>query len=249
MPLEGRVAFVTGASRGIGAGIARALAAAGVRVALGYHRSRERAEALARELDPTGKAAVAVGLRVERRDEVRAALARIRAELGPVEILVNNAAIAQEKPFLEITDEDWDRMLAVNLRGAFACSQEVLPSMMERRFGRLIHLASIGGQWGGLRQVHYAAAKAGLIGLTRSLARVAAGFGITSNAIAPGLVATDMSAAELASEEGRAKLRGIPAGRLGRVEEVGAAVVYLASDEAAYLTGQTLNLNGGMYFG
>jgi len=249
VPLEGRVAFVTGASRGIGAGIARALAAAGARVALGYHRNRELAEELAHEIDPTGKSALAVGLRVERRDEVCAALARVGAALGPVEILVNNAAIAQEKPFAEITDDDFDRMMAVNLRGPFVCSQEVLPGMMERRFGRLIHLSSIGGQWGGLRQVHYATAKAGLIGLARSLARVASGSGVTSNAIAPGLVATDMSAAELASEEGEQKVRAIPAGRLGRVEEVGAAVVYLASDEAGYITGQTLNLNGGMYFG
>ncbi len=249
MPIEGRVAFVTGASRGLGTGIARALAEAGARVALGYHRNRELAEELARELDPGGKDALAVGLRVECRDEVRAALARICARLGPVEVLVNNAAIAQEKPFAEISDEDWDRMMAVNLRGPFVCSQEAIPAMAERRFGRLIHLSSIGGQWGGLRQVHYATAKAGLIGLSRSLARVTAGLGITSNAIAPGLVATDMSAAELASEEGREKVRGIPLRRLGRVEEVGAAVVYLASDEAAYVTGQTLNLNGGMYFG
>jgi NAD(P)-dependent dehydrogenase (short-subunit alcohol dehydrogenase family) len=162
---------------------------------------------------------------------------------------VNNAAMAQEKPFEAITDEDLARMLEVNLCGPFRCAQLALPAMLAKGFGRIVNLSSIGGQWGGMMQVHYAAAKAGLINFTRSLAKLYSGRGITANAIAPGLVATDMSAAELASPAGREKARAIPAQRLGTVAEVGAAAVFLASDAAGYLTGQTLNLNGGMYFG
>ncbi|MCZ6597826.1 MAG: SDR family NAD(P)-dependent oxidoreductase, partial [Planctomycetota bacterium] len=157
--------------------------------------------------------------------------------------------IAQEKPFLELTDEDWERMFSVNLLGAVRCVREVLPAMRAARFGRIVNVSSIGGQWGGTNQVHYAASKAALISLTRSLAKLASGDGVTCNAIAPGLVATGMSAPELATDAGREKLRGIPAGRLGTVDEVGAAVAWLSSDGAAYVTGQTLNLNGGMYLG
>ncbi len=245
----GRVALVTGASRGLGAGMARALADAGHAVAVGYAHKQAAAESVAAALRRDGAEARAVEIRVEDRTSIRRAVATVREALGPVDVLVNNAGIAQEKPFAEISDADWDRMLAVNLRGPFACAQEVLPDMLERGFGRIINVASIGGQWGGLNQVHYACAKSGLIGLTRSLAKVYSGRGVTSNAVSPGLVATDMSSAELASEAGREKVRAIPRGRLGRVEEVAHAVVYLASDTADYVTGQTLNLNGGMYFG
>jgi len=139
-------------------------------------------------------------------------------------------------------------MLDVNLVGAVRCARRALPQQLERGWGRIVNISSIGGQWGGMNQLHYAAAKAGMINFTRSLAKLYSGQGITSNAIAPGLVATDMSAAELDSEAGQAKVAGIPAGRLGTVEEVGETVAFLASDGAAYLTGQTLNLNGGMYF-
>jgi len=186
---------------------------------------------------------------VGERQSIRSGVQRAEEHYGaPVSILVNNGAIAQEKPFLELTDNDWDLMLSVNLRGPFALSQEVLPGMLAAGWGRIINLVSIGGQWGGMNQVHYAAAKAGLINLTRSLAKLYSAEGVTCNAVAPGLVATDMTAAELASEEGRAKVERIPSGRLGTSDEIAAAVAWLASDEAAYMTGQTLNLNGGMYF-
>ena len=163
-------------------------------------------------------------------------------------MLVNNAGMIQEKPFEDLEVEDWDRMHAVNLRGPFLCSQQVLGPMRARGFGRIVNLGSIGGQWGGTRQVHYAAAKAGLIGLTRSLARLGADRGVTVNAVAPGLVQTEMIADELADPAGRAKLAAIPLGRVATPEEIAGAVVFLTSEEAAYLTGQTLSVNGGMLF-
>ena len=239
-----RIAVVTGASRGLGSGIAAALAGAGFRVAAGYRERRDLAEELA-ALHPGMRA---VRIDVADADAVRAALHTVRAEMGPVSVLVNNAGIAQEKPFLELTDEDWSAMLEVNLLGAVRTTRAVLPDMIEAGFGRIVNVSSIGGQWGGVNQLHYAASKAALINLTRSIAKVYSCHGVTCNALAPGLVATDMSALELGSEAGRAKVAGIPAGRLGTVEEVGAAVVYLSSDGAGYVTGQTLNLNGGMYF-
>jgi len=242
--LQSRVAVVTGGGRGIGAGIVRALDEAGFAVAVGY---RERVE-LAR--DVAGSCRRACAVRVELGDplSVTAALETVESELGPIDVLVNNAGIAQEKPFLELTEEDWQEMFSVNLFGAVRCIRGVLPGMLERGWGRIVNLSSIGGQWGGVNQLHYAGAKAALINLTRSLAKLYSEQGVTANAIAPGLVATDMSAAELASNAGQTKVAGIPAGRLGTSDEIGAAVAYLASDAAAYMTGQTLNLNGGMYF-
>ena len=249
MAAASRVALVTGAARGIGRGIALALAAEGAAVAVGYHSAADLAAGVAAEIRAAGGRALPVAIAVEERAEVRAALAEIRAEWGPVDILVNNAAMAQEKPFETLTDEDWARMMAVNLQGPFICAQEALPDMLARNWGRIVNIVSIGGQWGGLNQVHYAAAKAGLINLTRSLAKLYGGRGITANAVSPGLVATRMTAGELESEAGRRKVAQIPAGRIGTVEEVAAAVAFLASDRASYVLGQTVNVNGGQYFG
>ncbi len=244
-----RVAFVTGASRGIGSGIALALARTGVAVGIGYQQAEMRAREITERIRANGGRAVAVDLDLCDRTAVRNAIGRIATQLGPIDILVNNAAIAQEKPFETIDDADWDRMQAVNLRGPFACSQECLPDMLKNGWGRIINIASIGGQWGGYNQVHYACAKAGLIALTRSLAKIYSDRGITANAVSPGLVATEMSASELESDAGKQKVSGIPAGRIGSIDEVAGAVVFLASDAASYVTGQTLNVNGGMYFG
>lgn len=241
-----RVAFVTGASRGIGRGIALQLLAAGHRVAVGYHTERK----LALEAVDGFENGHAVALDIADRRSIQKAIRSTEERFGqPIEILVNNAAVAQEKPFLEIDDSDWDRMLAINLRSNFVFAQEVLPAMLESRWGRLIQISSIGGQWGGFNQVHYAAAKAAQINLTRSLAKIYSAEGVTSNAIAIGLAATDMSANELGSAAGQAKVEGIPAARLATTSEIGETVAFLATDASAYLTGQTLNLNGGMYFG
>lgn len=247
--LKGKIALVTGGSRGIGLGIVKELAKYGCAVALTYARNREMAERLVQDMAVLGARVIAVHLIVEERESIQKAINIVKSELGPVTIIVNNAAVSQEKPFEMISDEDWDLIMATNLRGPFACTQEVLPDMLAGGWGRIINISSIGGQWGGFNQVHYAAAKAGLINFTRSLAKIYSHRGITCNAIAPGLIATDMSAAELETEAGKEKVKTIPAGRLGNVKEVGATVVFLCCDDASYITGQTLNLNGGMYFG
>lgn len=241
-----KVVLITGASRGIGSVIGEQFLEAGYRVALGFCHHPGETERLVSSF-PT---AIPVRIDIADRSSVHTSLDEIKSKLGsPVDILVNNGAIAQEKPFLELSDEDWDRMLAVNLRGPFVCAQEVLPSMLERQWGRIVNVVSIGGQWGGMNQVHYAAAKAGLINLTRSLAKLYSNCGITSNAVSPGLVETDMTRRELLSEAGQAKVKAIPAARIGTAAEIAAAVCFLCSEDASYISGQTINVNGGMYFG
>jgi acetoacetyl-CoA reductase/3-oxoacyl-[acyl-carrier protein] reductase len=239
--LAQRLALVTGAGSGIGKAAAEALLAAGYHVACGYNANRAGAEAI-RHAN-----AHAVKIDVASRASIKRAIAAARKHFGcDFDIIVNNAALVQEKPFDTITDADWDRMLAVNLRGAFITAQETLPGMLARKWGRIVNITSIGGQWGGMRQVHYAAAKAGLINLTHSLAKLYSGHGITANAIAPGLVATGMIAKELKSKAGKQKAAQIPIGRITRPDEIAAGVVYLVSDAAGSVTGHTLNINGGL---
>jgi len=246
---EARVALVTGGSRGIGRAIASTLAARGHAVALTYATHEADGRALAEEITRRGGRAIAVRLLLEDRATIRAATDAARAAFGPISVLVNNAAIAQEKPFDDLTDADWDHMLAVNLRGPFACAQEVLPDMRGQRWGRIVSISSVGGQWGGMLQVHYACAKAGLNNLSRSLAKMYSADGITANTVAAGLVATTMITRELQTEAGKDKVRHIPMGRIATPEEIAGIVAFLASDDAGYITGQTINANGGMYFG
>ncbi len=242
----GRIVFVTGASRGIGRGIAEKFLHHGDKVAVGYAQNRELAEEVAASFDHV----MAVQVDLMSRGSIREAIEKTRKRFGAeIQILVNNGAIAQEKPMLTISDDDWDRMLATNLRGPFMFAQEVLPAMQRAHWGRIVNIASIGGQWGGFNQVHYAAAKAGLLNMTKSIAKIFFAEGITCNAISPGLVATDMTARELETAAGKEKLKNIPSKRLGTVAEVASAAHYLSTDEAGYITGQTLNVNGGMYFG
>ena len=244
-----RVALVTGGSGGIGRAIAATLAVRGHQVALTYATSERIARGIADGIEQNGGRAMAVRLIAEDRQVIRRAVDEVRERFGTISVLVNNAAIAQEKPFLEVSEDDWDRMFAVNLRGPFACAQEVLPDMLRQGWGRIVNISSIGGQWGGVLQVHYACAKAGLNNLTRSLAKLYSGQGVTTNTVAAGLVATSMIANELDTPAGREKVRTIPAGRIATPEEIAGIVAFLASDEAAYITGQTINANGGMYFG
>jgi len=244
-----RVALVTGGSRGIGRAIATTLAARGCSVALTYATREQDGRAAADAIRARGGRAMAVRLLAEERSTIRSAFEQTRRAFGPIAILVNNAAIAQEKPFETITDGDWDRMFAVNLRGPFVCTQEALPDMLQRRWGRIVNISSIGGQWGGVLQVHYACAKAGLNNLTRSVAKLHSADGITANTVAAGLVETTMIANELQTEAGRDKVRHIPMGRIASPDEIAAIVAFLVSDDAAYVTGQTINANGGMYFG
>jgi len=240
-----KLALVTGASRGIGNAIARALLLNGYRVACGYHAHEASAAALEREFND----AFAVSIDIRRRISIRRAKEKIEKHFGAtIDIVVNNAAIADEKPLAQISDADWDRMLETNLRGPFAVSQETLPAMKQKGWGRIVNIVSIGGQWGGMRQVHYAAAKAGLINFTHSLAKLYSRDGITANAVSPGLVATDMTQKELRSKAGKSKASQIPVGRVGTAEEIAAAVVFLCSEDSGYITGHTINVNGGLYF-
>jgi NAD(P)-dependent dehydrogenase (short-subunit alcohol dehydrogenase family) len=248
MAIMTRLAFVTGGSRGIGRGIVESLVKEGYNVAFSYNASSNSAKRVIKELSHYNAEIMAVQMSVESRASVRNAIKEVMIKMGRISILINNAGISQEKSFNTITDDDWNVMLSVNLRGPFSVVQELLPHMIKNNWGRIINISSIGGQWGGFNQVHYAASKAALINFTQSVAKIYSHHGITSNAVAPGLIATDMSEAELKTESGKKKVEGIPAKRLGTVEDVGFAVIYLASDDASYITGQTINLNGGMFF-
>ena len=246
--LRDKVALITGGDRGIGKAIVQELSDHGAKVAFTFYEQKNTARSFVRQLKRNGREAMSLQLDISSRESVQDALSTVQNSLGVIEVLVNNAAMAQEKPFEHITDEDWDRMLAVNLRGPFVAIQEVLPEMVRQKWGRIINITSIGGQWGGFNQVHYAAAKAGLINLTRSIAKIYSMEGITCNAVAPGLVSTDMTRKELNTKAGRQKIKRIPAGRISTPEEVAGVVGFLASDAASYITGQTINANGGMYF-
>lgn len=241
-------AIVTGGSRGIGKAIAIALAKEGINVALTYKTNKEKALSVVKEIESKGNSAICIGVDQRSRENIRKVIEEVHKNFGKVNILINNAAIAQEKPFETITDEDWDDMMAVNLRGPFILCQEIISDMIEQGWGRIINICSIGGQWGGVNQVHYAAAKAGLINLTKSLARIYSKKGITSNAVSPGLVGTDMIVKELTAPAGKEKVGSIPVGRIATTGEIADVVVFLASEKASYITGQTINVNGGMYF-
>jgi Dehydrogenases with different specificities (related to short-chain alcohol dehydrogenases) len=246
--VQNRVALVTGASRGIGKSIALALANAGCHVAVNYHQQTSAAEevratirSLVRETgESLGRKAIAIQADVSIPADVERLVRQTESELGEVEILVNNAGIAQTKPIAEITLADWERILRVNLTSAFLVTQRVLPNMRKRRWGRIINLSSVAAQTGGVIGPHYATSKAGLIGLTHSYAALLAKEGITANAIAPALLETDMVTGNLNATPDR-----IPLGYFGHPDEAGRAAVLLA--ESDYITGQTINLNGGWY--
>ena len=240
-----KLALVTGASRGIGKAIATALLEAGYEVACGYRDNRQGAE----DLERNYPGAKAVRIDARERKTVHSAITAAKKHFGhDIDIVVNNAAVADERPLEDITDADWDRVLETNLRGPFIICQETLPAMIASHWGRIVNIVSIGGQWGGMRQVHYAAAKAGLINFTHSLARLYSREGVTANAVSPGLVGSDMAQKELATKAGRQKAAAIPIGRIALPREIAAAVVFLCSEDAAYISGHTLNVNGGMYF-
>jgi 3-oxoacyl-[acyl-carrier protein] reductase len=238
--LEGRTALLTGASGGIGGAIARALVAHGARVALSGTRA-EALEALAAEL---GGAPV-LPARLDSPEAVDGLVPAAIEALGGLDILVNNAGITRDNLALRMKDEDWDAVLAVNLSAAFRLSRAALRPMMKARFGRIISVTSVVGHMGNPGQANYAAAKAGLAGMTRALAAEVAGRGVTVNCVAPGFIASPMTDA-LPDAVREALLGRIPAGRLGTGADVAGAIAYLASDAAAYVTGQTLHVNGGM---
>ncbi|HEX5070947.1 MAG TPA: 3-oxoacyl-ACP reductase FabG [Vicinamibacterales bacterium] len=242
--LQGRVALVTGASRGIGRAIALGLAGAGATVVAAARGAN--AEATAAAIRESGGAAEAIALDVTDAAAIDAAIKDIVARLGRIDVLVNNAGITRDTLMLRMKREDWDAVLQTNLTAAFACAQAVLKPMIRQRSGRIINITSVVGQSGNAGQANYAASKAGLIGFTKALALEVASRNITVNAVAPGLIDTDMTRAIAggAHEEWAAK---IPLARLGTPEDVASAVRFLASDEASYITGHVLAVNGGMY--
>jgi 3-oxoacyl-[acyl-carrier protein] reductase len=243
--LTGQIALVTGGSQGIGRAVALALAECGADVAV-MARTLEKCEAVAEEIRATGPRALAVRGDMSIAEDLEAAVARVAAELGSISILVNNAAITRDGLALRMKREDWNAVIDTNLTGVFLLTQQVLPMMTKARRGRIINLTSVVAQSGNVGQVNYIAAKSGLIGMTKALAREYAGRHITVNAVAPGYIETPMTAV-MSDAAKEAMLAQVPLKRAGTDAEVASAVAFLASDEAGYITGHVLNVNGGMY--
>lgn len=244
--LSDRVAFITGASRGIGRAIALTLAKAGTDIAGIDLNLDELKSAMKMIEDATGRKAIAVQADVADPASVEKGIEEAITVLGRIDILVNNAGITKDNILLRMKDEEWDRVIKINLTGTFNCTKAVIRGMVKNRSGRIISIASVVGVMGNIGQANYAASKAGIIGFTKSIAREYANRGITANAIAPGFIETDMTKA-LSNEVRDALIKQIPVGRLGMPEDVAHVVEFLASDEAAYITGQVIHVNGGMY--
>jgi len=243
--MSNRIALITGASRGIGKACAMALSDAGARVVLAA-RNVEKLEEVAAEIRAKGREAFVVSLDMSSSDSIKEAFSKTAKEFGPVHILVNNAAITRDTLALRMKKEDWDAVIDTNLSGSFFAIQQVMQGMLKERWGRIINISSVVGESGNAGQANYCASKAGLIGLTKSLAQELASRNITVNAVAPGFIDTDMTS--VLSQELKDKLlTTIPLKRLGKPEDIAAAVRFLASDEASYITGAVLDVNGGMY--
>jgi 3-oxoacyl-[acyl-carrier protein] reductase len=243
----GKIALVTGASQGIGRAIALRLAADGAYVALAA-RNQEKLAEVAAEIAAAGGTAQPFGLDIASEESIKACGKAVVAHFGKIEILVNNAGITRDGLSMRMRRPDWDDVLTTNLTGAFLMTQAVIPSMLKARWGRIVNITSVVGEMGQAGQANYAASKAGLIGLTKSLARELASRAITVNAVAPGMIATAMT--EVLTDEQKAAMAAqIPLGRAGTDAEIAAAVAFLASEGAAYITGHTLDVNGGMYMG
>jgi 3-oxoacyl-[acyl-carrier protein] reductase len=245
-PLDQQVAIVTGASRGIGAAIARGLAGAGAHVVVNYRASAEQAAAVVAEIAARGGSAEAVAFDVADAAATARAVTEVSERLGKIDVLVNNAGLSADALILRTSDDDWSRVLDVNLKGVFNCTKAVARRMMRQRSGRIINIGSVIGVMGNTGQAAYAAAKAGVIGFTKATARELASRNVTANVVAPGFIETDMTEA-LDPAVRNVYLSLIPLGRLGQPDDVAAAVLFLAGPGGTYVTGQVIHVNGGLY--
>ena len=248
MNLSGKVAIVTGSSRGIGKAIALACSRAGAAVAVTYRERETEANKVVQETERAGGSARCYRMDVRDRMSVRQVIQAVERDLGGVDVFVNNAGINKPTDFDQVEDHDWDEILAVNLRGVFVCSQEILSAMRRRGGGSIVNIGSVSGQYGGPRTAHYAASKAGLLSLGQVTARFGAKDGIRCNTVAAGLIASEMAQAGMQAGAVSKAAEGILLGRLGTPDEVAQVVVFLASDASSYITAQTINVNGGLYF-
>ena len=247
MKLEGRVALVTGASQGIGHACALALAGQRASVAVAA-RNQQKLDELVAQIEATGGKAAAFVMDVADEEQIKSGIKSALGQFGKIDILVNNAGITRDQLVMRMKRADWDAVLNTNLTSAYLCIQQVIGSMLKQRWGRIINVTSIFGQMGQAGQANYAASKAGLIGLTMAMAREVASRNITCNAVAPGFIETGMTAV-LSEELKQTAVKMIPLGRVGTTQDVASAVSFLASDEASYITGHVLNVNGGMLMG
>ena len=245
MLLDGKTALVTGASRGIGRAIALCLAAEGARVAINYAGNVKAAEEVKASVEAAGGTAILCQADIADSAAVEAMIADVVKEFGTIDILVNNAGITRDTLLMRMKDEDFAKVLDTNLKGVFYCTKAVAKLMMKKRAGRIINMASVVGLVGNAGQTNYAAAKAGVIGFSKSAAKELASRGITVNVVAPGFIGTDMTAG-LPESVKEKMLTDIPLGRMGEPEDVANAVLFLASDQASYITGQVVNVDGGM---
>lgn len=243
--LADKVAFVTGASRGIGRAIALRLAADGAKVALNFASNSAKAESVKNEIESAGGTTMLVQGDVSNFETVTELIKQVVDAWSRIDILINNAGITRDNLLLKMSEDDFDKVIATNLKGVFNCTKAVTKLMMKQRGGRIVNMSSVVGLKGNISQANYAAAKAGIIGFTKSAARELASRGVTVNAVAPGLINTDMTAA-LSEKVKEVMLQEIPAGRMGTPEDVANAVAFLVSDQAAYITGQVLAVDGGM---
>lgn len=243
--MENKIALVTGASRGIGQAIAQKLGQQGA-IVVGTATTENGAKVISQYLSNTGYRGTGIVLDVNDAEQINNAIGIVRSQFGDINILVNNAGITRDNLLIRMKDEEWDDILETNLKSAFRLSRVVLRAMMKARYGRIINISSVVGSIGNIGQTNYAAAKAGIFGFSKSLAREVGSRNITVNCIAPGFIDTDMTRA-LSDEQQQSLVGHVPLGRLGTPEEVASAVTFLASSEAGYITGSTLHVNGGMY--
>lgn len=245
MDLSGKVALVTGGSRGIGREIAIELARHGASVAISYVNNEEKAVEVVKEIQKFSVKGMCIKAEVSKEEEVKKLVDAIKDELGTIDILVNNAGINRDTLLIRMNTQEWDQVIDTNLKGTYLCTRLVAKDMIKKRYGKIINIASVAGVAGNYGQANYSASKAGVIGFTKAVAKELASRGINVNAVAPGLIETDMTQA-LKEEVKETLIKSVPMGRLGSPKDVANLVVFLASDKSDYITGQTINIDGGM---